>query len=380
MSTFIKNLKRNSILRKLSSLKITVFCLSLLFILTLWGTIAQVDQGLYQAQETFFNSWFFTVLDFIPFPGAQLVLWILFINLACVSVTRFVYKLSHLGIVVTHIGLLMYFVSAFVTLQVVEESNLTLMEGDGSNVSASYHHWELSVWKHNSSQERTVTAFDSNHFKSGQELTMNNIPFKIRVNTYLSNAKAYTTNVTESETAYINDSGIKGLLPNKIETEPEKNFPGGTFSLKGDQGKTHELLLYGGESEPTQITYNNEAFNIILRRKRHQLPITVTLKEFEMDVHPGTEIASRYQSLVQVQHEGINRDVLIYMNNPLRYKNYTFYQASYAIDNLGRELSTLAVVKNSGQWLPYISSAVTFVGLVIHFLFMGTLSRKYKRA
>src|SRR5580698_863458 len=70
-----------SILKVIASSRITVICLFLLFILTFWGTIAQVQQGLYVAQERFFNSFFFLAAGFIPFPGAQLVLWVFFINL-----------------------------------------------------------------------------------------------------------------------------------------------------------------------------------------------------------------------------------------------------------------------------------------------------------
>jgi len=62
------------------------------------------------------------------------------------------------------------------------------------------------------------------------------------------------------------------------------------------------------------------------------------------------------------------------MNNPLRHKDLTFYQASYSIDSQGREASTLAVVKNSAQLLPYMASTLTFLGLVIHF---GIMFVKY---
>ena len=56
----------------LSSPRITVVCLFLLFILTFWGTIAQVQQGLYLAQERyFFNSFFFSAgyRFYALFPG-----------------------------------------------------------------------------------------------------------------------------------------------------------------------------------------------------------------------------------------------------------------------------------------------------------------------
>ena len=101
------------------------------------------------------------------------------------------------------------------------------------------------------------------------------------------------------------------------------------------------------------------------------MPFLLTLNDFKMEVHPNTQVAKSYESLVQVKNGDMERDVLISMNHPLRYKNFTFYQASYAIDALGREMSTLAVVKNFGRVLPYVASLITFLGLVTHFLGMG---------
>ncbi len=149
-------MKKNKIIQFLASIKITVWCLFLLFVLTFWGTVAQVDQGLYVAQQKFFYSWFFLAFDFLPFPGAQLVLWVLFVNLLLNTFMRFVYKWSRLGIIIMHIGLLLYFVSAFVTFHVVEESNLTLLEGEGSSTSVAYHQWEFSVWEEADEKVRTV--------------------------------------------------------------------------------------------------------------------------------------------------------------------------------------------------------------------------------
>src|SRR5947207_6097190 len=110
-------------LKILSSVRITVVCLFLLFILTFWGTVAQVQQGLYVAQERFFNSFFFLAGGFFPFPGAQLVLWILFINLLCTTIVRFskYRKWSYAGILIIHFGLLLYFAAAYIIFQVSKE-------------------------------------------------------------------------------------------------------------------------------------------------------------------------------------------------------------------------------------------------------------------
>ena len=65
----------------------------------------------------------------------------------------------------------------------------------------------------------------------------------------------------------------------------------------------------------------------------------------------------------------------IYMNNPLRYKDYTVYQASYDTNSMGRQSSTLAVVKNYARVLPYIACFTVFFGLALHFLIQAFMSR-----
>ncbi len=338
-----------------SSLKITITCLMLLFILTWWGTIDQVENGLYHAQEQFFHSFFFLSFGWLPFPGAQLVLWILFINLVCVALTRFVYRWSRIGILIIHFGLLTYFVSAFVTLHCVEESQLTLKEGEASNVSSAYRDWELSIWKKDGG-EKIITAYDAKNFKPGRILDFNEYNFEVIVKNYYPNARP-------------------DLQPIEANKEPEKNMPGGEFLVKIKNQKELPLHLFGGDEMATSLQIGQETYQCLLRHKRTTLPLTIKLIDFMKENHPNTDIARSYKSKVEIESNGLNRETIIFMNNPLRYKNYTFYQASYSVDAQGRESSTLAVVKNSGRLLPYIASLTTFVGLVVHFLSMAFGSR-----
>ena len=53
------------------------------------------------------------------------------------------------------------------------------------------------------------------------------------------------------------------------------------------------------------------------------------------------------------------------MNQPLRYKGYTFYQSSFFESSEG-EMTVLAAVKNYGRLFPYISSIVMCFGLMVH--------------
>ena len=79
--------------------------------------------------------------------------------------------------------------------------------------------------------------------------------------------------------------------------------------------------------------------------------------------------------MVTISTGSLQRQVRIYMNNPLRYKDYTVYQASYDTDDMGRQHSTLAVVKNFARVLPYIACFVVFLGLALHFLMQALRSK-----
>ena len=78
-------------------------------------------------------------------------------------------------------------------------------------------------------------------------------------------------------------------------------------------------------------------------------------------------MAKSYSSDVILIDGDISRPVLIQMNEPLRYMDYTFYQSSF---NEGPNVDTtiLAVVKNYGRLFPYISSLTISLGILVHMI------------
>jgi len=113
-----------------------------------------------------------------------------------------------------------------------------------------------------------------------------------------------------------------------------------------------------------------------MRPRREYLPYTLRLKQFRHDRYPGTDIPKNFSSLVQIDNpaRGEQRDVLISMNQPLRYGGKAFYQASFGKNDT---LSVLQVVENPGWLLPYVSCILVGAGLILHF--MLALFRSLKR-
>jgi hypothetical protein len=67
--------------------------------------------------------------------------------------------------------------------------------------------------------------------------------------------------------------------------------------------------------------------------------------------------------LVDTAHNE-DREVLIYMNNPLRYRGETFYQASFKQGDTG---TVLQVVRNPGWLLPYVACIIGALGMMVQF-------------
>ena len=117
----------------------------------------------------------------------------------------------------------------------------------------------------------------------------------------------------------------------------------------------------------TKIEIDGKRYDLELRFRREYLPFSMTLIEFRFDRYLGTEVAKNYSSRVRLvdPERGEDREVLIKMNDPLRYAGETFYQADFDKDTeRGTELQ---VVRNPGWLIPYISCVLVTLGMAVHF-------------
>jgi hypothetical protein len=330
----------NRLISLFADLRLTVFCLLALFVLVFGGTLYQVEHGLYAAQKIFFES------------IGQAVLWVLFLNLLCGFFLQRKNLRAKPGLLISHIGVLLFFVSGFITLHLCEETQLMLPEGGGSNLSSSGQLWEIAAWPEEEPGRRSVTAVGAGRLSPGQPVEFRNLGFTLTLHQYFPNSRPH--------------EGV--LLPVPLDKEMEKNFPGASLALDGSQG---DFLLWGGNEAPVRIESGGRRFQVALRRRRSVLPFTLKLVDFRKQIHPGTDMARSYESTVELRGKDFSRETVISMNEPLRYRNFTFYQASYAVDPQGNEYSTLAVVRNSGRLLPYIATFVLVGGLALHFAAMA---------
>jgi len=119
---------------------------------------------------------------------------------------------------------------------------------------------------------------------------------------------------------------------------------------------------------PVAFEASGRKFQIALRPVRYYKPFDLNLLRFTHEQYRGTDIPKNFASRVRLERRdtGEDREVLIYMNNPLRYNGETFYQAGF--DPVDPRVTTLQVVRNPGWLTPYFACGLVALGLVVQFL------------
>ena len=152
-------------------------------------------------------------------------------------------------------------------------------------------------------------------------------------------------------------------------TDPEQKVdaPAAYVSLKKKgTGESLGIYLVSLLLHPQPLTLDDKKYEVALRFKRTYKPYTIHLIKFSHEVYVGTEKPKNFSSLVRLDDptRDEHREVLIYMNDPLRYRGETFYQSSFLPGDKG---TVLQVVRNPGWLMPYIACTMVSLGMIFHF-------------
>jgi hypothetical protein len=112
--------------------------------------------------------------------------------------------------------------------------------------------------------------------------------------------------------------------------------------------------------------FSDENFYVFIYANRLlELDFALHLDEFRVGRYQGTRRAASYESDVSVVENNQKGDrVTISMNEPLKHRGYTFYQASFKEDEMGRPvMSILSVNKDPGRFWKYLGSLLIVFGI-----------------
>ncbi|HEY3270878.1 MAG TPA: cytochrome c biogenesis protein ResB [Geothrix sp.] len=365
------------------SFQLTIVLLACLMALVVLCTLAQVNMGTQGAVNAYMRSlfvwWRTPALPFpLPvFPGGGLVGLLLTLNLIAktLDIQR---SWAKAGMWLVHSGLVVLFAGEFVAGMMQVDTNMSIEVGQTVNYVQSYKNMELAVIDTTDPAWDEVYSVPDTLLAKGGSIAIPGTPLTLNVKAYYPNAELSNlpTGAPPSMATAGVGPGVSVVERPTVTNDNEMN-QASAFVEPMASGRSYGTWLASiALGAPQSFTHEGHTYSLSMRLRRQYLPYAFTLKQFRHDVYPGTDIPKNFSSLVQVVNpsQKESREVLIYMNQPLRYEGKTFYQASFGKNDT---LSVLSVVENPGWLLPYVSCVLVSLGLLVHFAIV--LRRSLKR-
>ena len=363
------------------SLRLTVALLALSALLVFLATIDQVHLGIWAVQEKWFKS--FIVLHEIKglpvpvFPGGYFIGGLLLLNLIGAHAKRFVFSWKKAGIQLVHLGLILLLLGELLTGLFQEEYQMRLDEGQTKNYSESWRFNELAIVDATAPAEDVVTVIPEKRLarasRGGDALQVPALPFRVVPRAYYPNAALAMKEQAPPMLKPVENTSTRGIGPKLLLAplpptykQDQRNLPAALVELVGPEGSLGVFLVSTMITEPERFSYAGREWAMSLRFQRAYKPYSLTLLDFTHDRYAGTDIPKNFSSRVRLTTpDGVNdREVRIFMNNPLRHDGMTFYQAGFDNDD---KTTVLQVVRNPSWIIPYLSCLLMAVGLFWQF-------------
>jgi hypothetical protein len=384
------------LLAPLASLRLTVVLLALSIMLVFAGTWAQIDMGIWSTLKTYFRSFLvlipiqiflpreWNVPGAIPFPGGFTLGGLLMLNLVTAHAVRFQFTRKRSGILLIHSGLILLLVGELVTARFAEESNMTIHEGETVSFAEDTRSIELAIIDPSDPNRDQVVVISESLLREETLIANPLLPFEIQIDDFMINSDLLNTaDASPDQNARAN----RGIAVQRSVVAAERPMVSGVEQRGIDLPAAYVTLFANGKNLGTwlvslyfalssdlsrpmdqfqEVAAGGKRYLMTMRYKRNYKPYMISLIDFKHDRYLGTETPKNFSSQIRLidptQNE--DREVLIYMNNPLRYRGETFYQASF---KRGDTATILQVVRNPGWLLPYIACTVGALGMIIHF-------------
>lgn len=403
--------KQVSILGKivnfLSSLQLATFVILALFVLTWFATLEQTVNGLKPMMDTYFDwkkPFFFPEIGrpwqddgalvpvkvYFPMMSGFWLCVLLTINLTLGGLIRFKKSPKKIGILLSHFSIVFLMVASAVTKFSEKRGALQIYESETNDAAQDYHAEVIEIseladgevtkvhlvdWeflKDLRNRDRKLLGFIKVASVEERLFRLSDLPFDLKVSNFVENAQvspAQFVPPTQGERV------LDGFYLKKLarQKETEAHMCGAEISVLTKDGESlEELLLASRSLKPATVTVDGRPYLLRLRKKLWPLPFGVQLDDFRVERDPGTNRAATYESDV-TRLDGVETEqVLIEMNEPMRRKGWTFFQANWGPQeeaNPTEYYSVFEVVHNPADHWPLYSLLLSMAGLIGHFLF-----------
>lgn len=356
------------------SLRLTIVCLCFAMILVVCGTLAQVDVGIHAAQHKYFQSFLVfwtppgTAFKLPILPGGYTIGTALLLNLVFAHVYRFKLVWKRAGINLIHFGIILLLLSVLLTDFFAVETQIRLDEGQTKNYSESLQETELAIIDLSHPDYDKVVAIPEKLLASEGTFQHPDLPFLVKVKRFMLNSNLGPRSGGEDKSGVTTGVGknVEATELPPVTKEDVRNITTCFVELASTDGSLGTWMVSNGLGAHQHFSYSDRQFAIELRQRRFYKPFSLGLVKFTHEKYTGTDIPRVFSSLLHLKYpeKKEDRNVLIYMNHPLRYEGEAFYQASFDNDD---KTTILQVVKNPNWLLPYTSCSLVALGLILQF-------------
>lgn len=291
------------------------------------------------------------------------------------------------GIVLIHGAIILLLVGEGVTAGTAVETQMPIYEGQTTHWAQDVREAELAIIDDTAPDHDTTVAIPAARLeraaRTGERLAHPQLPFTVRVELYFPNA-----GLTRADASAPLASSATGVARNMMAVRLPKvstmdndgrgiNIPAAYVTLLGGETVLGTYLVSPDMQVEQYIPFEQRftaagrTFRIALRFRRYYKPYALRLDKFNHDLYPGTSVPKNFSSDLRLfEANGVDRDVVIKMNNPMRYAGETFFQSGWIPSTSmdGRDRGTvLSVVRNPGWTIPYIACALGTIGLIVQF-------------
>lgn len=207
----------------LTSLRLTIILLAFSVALVFFGSLAQVSEGLWNAQERWFKSLIVTgTLSIkganIPyiFPGGHLLGILLLVNLLAAHAKRFQWSFTKFGIQLTHLGIIMLLVGQLLTDKLAVESHLSFREGETKSYTEHHRDSELVFMTDLDETREEVVSIPEEILRNKTGAKNEKLPFVVRVKEYQVNGDIIS--IKETAEAATRLTAANGMIDGQYAT------------------------------------------------------------------------------------------------------------------------------------------------------------------
>ncbi|HEX4638193.1 MAG TPA: cytochrome c biogenesis protein ResB, partial [Chthoniobacterales bacterium] len=246
-------------------------------------------------------------------------------------------------------------------------------------------HAELAVIDTAGKDLDQVTAIPESVLKQGRTIDHWSLPFRMVVKSFYQNSRLRMLGDAGPNARPIATQGPGARIA--VEAAPratatdERDVPSAAIEIVPKEGGNSlgTWLVSDALGAPQTFSCAGRTWKVAMRTARYYKPYTVTLQKFTHERYAGTEIPKNFASKVTLidPERSVQRDVLIYMNHPLRYRGETYYQAGFEPDD---SATILQVVHNPSFLAPYVACVIVAAGLLVQFGFHLVGFARQKRA